>query len=101
MKKIFIILGNQLFNPKYYEKFRDHIFFMAEDYGLCSYEKHHKHKILFFLSSMRSFYDEMKKLKFEILYSKIEDENFRNSYDEKILNLKKKSKLLRSKYVRN
>ena len=94
MKKIFIILGNQLFNPKYFEKYRDHVFFMAEDYGLCSFEKHHKHKILLFLSAMRSFNEEMKKLKFEIIYSKIEDENFRKSYEEKILNLKKKVNFL-------
>ena len=55
MKKLFIILGNQLFNPKYFEKYRDHILFLAEDHGLCSYELHHKQKILLFLSAMRSF----------------------------------------------
>ena len=56
MKKIFFILGNQLFNPKFFKNLKnDHIFFMAEDYGLCTYEKHHKQKILFFLSAMRSF----------------------------------------------
>ena len=47
--KLFIILGNQLFNPKYLSDYKDHIFFMAEDYGLCTFEKHHKLKILLFL----------------------------------------------------
>ncbi len=58
--KLFIILGNQLFNPKYLYDYKDHTFFMAEDYGLCTFEKHHKLKILLFLSSMRSFKDELK-----------------------------------------
>ena len=53
MNKLFIILGNQLFNPKFFEKYKEHTLFLAEDYGLCTYEKHHKHKILLFLSSMR------------------------------------------------
>ena len=60
-KKIFVILGNHLFNLKFLEKFKDdHIFFMCEDIGLCTYEKHHKQKILLFLSAMRSFADELK-----------------------------------------
>ena len=43
--KLFIVLGNQLFSPKYLNDFKDHTFFMAEDYGLCTFEKHHKLKI--------------------------------------------------------
>ena len=45
--KLFFILGNQLFPLKYIDRFKkDHTFFMAEDNGLCTYEKHHKQKIL-------------------------------------------------------
>ena len=59
--KLFFILGNQLFPTKYIDRFKkDHLFFMAEDKGLCTYEKHHKQKILLFLSSMRSYADELK-----------------------------------------
>ena len=48
--KLFFILGNQLFPTKYLDRFKkDHLFFMAEDKGLCTYEKHHKQKILLFL----------------------------------------------------
>ena len=71
--KLFIILGNQLFNTKYLKKFKDYTFFMAEDYGLCTYEKHHKLKILLFLSSMRSFKEELKSKKLK----KIVPENYR------------------------
>ena len=85
MKKIFIVLGNQLFNPSYFEKFRnDHLFFICEDFQLCTYQKHHKHKILLFLSAMRSFADELKKKKFKVIYKSIEEKDFKKSYVEKL-----------------
>ena len=66
--KLFFILGNQLFPLKYLDRFKkDHVFFMAEDNGLCTYEKHHKQKILLFLSSMRSYADNLKKNKGSIV----------------------------------
>ena len=59
---LLLILGNQLFDQKYIEKYKkNHILFMSEDYELCSYEKHHKLKILLFLSSMRSYAESLKK----------------------------------------
>ena len=85
MKKIFIVLGNQLFNPSYFEKFRnDHLFFICEDFKLCTYQKHHKHKILLFLSAMRSFADELKKKKFEVIYKSIQERDFKESYVDKL-----------------
>ena len=74
--KLFFLLGNQLFSERYLEQFRkDHIFYMAEDYQLCTYEKHHKQKILLFLSAMRSHADKLKKNKYKIEYSSIEDKS--------------------------
>ncbi len=85
MKKLFLILGNQLFNPSFMNDYKkDHIFFMAEDFGLCSYEKHHKNKILFFLSSMRSFRDELMDSGFSVVYKKIDDDDFRIDYTQKL-----------------
>ena len=70
--KLFFILGNQLFPLKYLDRFKkDHLLFMAEDNGLCTYEKHHKQKILLFLSSMRSYADNLKKNKFKLDYLKL------------------------------
>ena len=84
-KKIFIILGNQLFPIKNLKSFKDdHIFFMCEDYGLCTYEKHHKHKILLFLSAMRSYADDLQLNKYKILYKKLEDKDFKDSYEDKL-----------------
>ena len=67
--KLFLILGNQLFNPKYLKEFSGHTFYMAEDFGLCTFQKHHKLKILLFLSSMRSYRDELKSKKLKVIYS--------------------------------
>ena len=85
--KLFFILGNQLFPIKYLDRFKkDHLFFMAEDKGLCTYEKHHKQKILLFLSSMRSYADGLRKNKFKLDYYKIEDKEFNEDYLKKLKN---------------
>ena len=92
--KLFFILGNQLFPTKYLDRFKkDHLFFMAEDKGLCTYEKHHKQKILLFLSSMRSYADELRKNKFKLDYYKIENKEFNEDY------LKKLKKIITQKKV--
>ena len=87
--KLFFLLGNQLFSEKYLEKYRkDHFFFMAEDYQLCTYEKHHKQKILLFLSCMRSHADRLKKNKFNI--SKLMNLFFSDYHHNRILYYLKK-----------
>ena len=88
-KKIFVILGNQLFNLSFFLKFkkRSYFFFLSEDLGLCTYEKHHKQKILLFLSAMRSFRDELEKNGFEVIYKKIEDDDFEEAYMVKLKKL--------------
>ena len=92
--KLFFLLGNQLFDEKYLEKFKkDHIFYMAEDFQLCTYEKHHKNKILLFLSSMRSHADRLKKSKFKIEYSTIEEKTFKLDYTEKLKKTIKSKKI--------
>ena len=86
--KLFFTLGNQLFPLKYVDRFKkDHLFYMAEDYELCTYEKHHKQKILLFLSSMRSYAEKLKINKYKIEYSKIEDKDFKKTYFEKLKNI--------------
>ncbi len=90
--KLFIILGNQLFNPKYLNVYKDHLFFMAEDYNLCTFEKHHKLKILLFLSSMRSFKDELKSKNFNVIYKDI-TKDFKLSYEKKLEKIIKEKKI--------
>ena len=40
--KLFLVLGNQLFNPKYLKEYYGHTFYMSEDFDLCTFQKHHK-----------------------------------------------------------
>ena len=75
-------MGNQLFPIKTIDKDFDEIF-MAEDYDLCAKPKQHKLKILFFLSSMRSYRDELLK-SYKVNYVDIDDENFKDSYSYKL-----------------
>ena len=90
--KAFIILGNQLFPLSQLKNFKDHHFMMAEDYQLCTYVKHHRQKILLFLSAMRSYADELKKANFSLTYFDCKHELFKKSYEEKILVFLKKIK---------
>ena len=90
--KLFLLLGNQLFSPKYLNDFKDHTFFMAEDYGLCTFEKHHKLKILLFLSSMRSFRDEIKSKNFNLIYKDV-NKDFKVSYEKKLEKIIKEKKI--------
>ena len=65
---------------------------MAEDYGLCTFEKHHKLKILLFLSSMRSFKDELKSKNFNLIYKDV-NKDFKVSYDKKLEKIIKEKKI--------
>ena len=63
-----LVLGNQLFPISNVNKINPTKIFMREDYGLCTYEKHHKHKIALFLSSMRSYKDYLNKHNYKVYY---------------------------------
>ena len=66
---------------------------MSEDYQLCTYERHHKLKILLFLSSMRSYADKLKENKFKLNYSKIDSTDFKKDYTKKLEKLLKTNKI--------
>ena len=92
-KSLVVILGNQLFNPALYlNNYLQSDFYMCEDYGLCTFYKHHKHKILHTLSSMRSYRDDLLSLGAKVYYSSIEENNFKEDYVSKLKKFAKKSK---------
>ena len=66
---------------------------MSEDHGLCTFQKHHKLKLLLFLSAMRSHADNLKKNKYRIEYKKIEDKDFKKNYFDKLLNTIQQKKI--------
>ncbi len=92
MKSMFLILGNQLFPLKYLKPYKDSTFLMMEDYGLCTFQKHHKLKLILFLSAMRSYADELKKNKFKINYYDLNND-FKTSYEKKLENFIIKNKV--------
>ena len=73
---LLIILGNQLFPIEEIKKTNIKKVFMKEDLGLCTNYKHHKLKILFFLSAMRQYKDLLLKNGYEVIYHSIDDKSF-------------------------
>jgi deoxyribodipyrimidine photolyase-related protein len=71
-----VILGNHLFPDKCWADKKTLPFFMCEDRGLCTHFKYHKHKIIFFLASMRRFAQEMKDAGFSLTYHELSANNY-------------------------
>ena len=85
MKNLFIILGNQLFDPQLIKNTGCKNVFMAEDLGLCSYERHHKLKIYLFLCAMREYRDELKSEYISVHYKSLNDRQDKQSYLECVI----------------
>ena len=82
MKSLLIVLGNQLFDKSHHPEDITDIF-MCEDFDLCTYEKHHKKKISFFLTAMREYKDEMINSGYNVIYKDFDDA-FKDSYISKL-----------------
>ena len=95
---LLLILGNQLFPIEHIKKTKVKKVFMAEDFGLTTYHKHHKLKILMFLWAMRQYRDELIENGYTVYYSSIEDKNFKISYEDKLLAAIKKYKIEKINY---
>lgn len=67
MSEFTLVLGNQLFAPKFFRGFPKQVF-MAEDLGLCTHFKYHKHKLIHFLASMRTHAAELESKGFKVDY---------------------------------
>ena len=66
---------------------------MAEDFELCTYEKHHKHKLVLFLSSMRKYSSELKSKKFNVTYYQFNKKNINLTYEDKLSEFIKSKKI--------
>ena len=73
VNSIFLLLGNQLFDPQILKDRGCKRVFMAEDYGLCTYEKHHKLKIYLYLCAMREYKDELQRNGIHVDYFSLDD----------------------------
>jgi deoxyribodipyrimidine photolyase-related protein len=83
-KHLHVVLGNQLFPVTNEPIPRDALVFMAEDSGLCTHFKYHKHKIIFFLAAMRHYADELKDRKIKVDYHRLEKKNLKKTYEQKL-----------------
>ena len=102
---IFVVLGNQLFHPNFLkEKNCNHVF-MAEDFGLCTYQKHHKLKIYLFLCAMREYREELERKKIAVSYFTLNEREDELTYCDFLIqfctekNVKKINLLQKNKYV--
>ena len=89
----FVILGNQLFDPKYLKDQGCNEVFMAEDYGLCTYVNHHKLKIYLFLTAMREYRDELNKKEIKVNYFDLESRKDKKDYLDLLNSFLKKRKI--------
>ena len=89
---LLVILGNQLFPLEYISQLNINKVYMKEDIELCTYFKHHKMKLILFLTAMRDYRDLLKKNDFEVHYKplKINQKTNSNYIDDLRVFIKKK-----------
>jgi len=92
LESALVVLGNQLFPLAEIKATRTSHIFMAEDFELCTHYKYHKHKIIFFLSSMRTYKSELESKKYDVSYYSAEHKLFKEKYEAKLLDFLKKNK---------
>ena len=83
-EKLALILGDSLY-PSHETLKPDPqtLFFMAEDFGLCTHFQYHKHKLVLFLSAMRSHAEEIRK-EWPLVYHELTSDNTDLSYLTKL-----------------
>ena len=83
-QRLAVVLGNCLF--AHHQPLRPNertLFFMAEDVGLCTHFRYHKHKLMLFLSAMRSHADGLEK-EYALAYWSLSAENQSLTYEDKL-----------------
>lgn len=91
MSDLILTLGNQLFPiekiKKIQKESKDLLVFMKEDRELCTYFKFHKHKIIFFLSAMRTYQQELLANKIDVEYYELNQkpERYEETLEKSIL----------------
>ena len=83
-KTLTVLLGNQLFSNTEILTLNPTTIFMAEDFELCTYEKHHKLKLLMFLGAMREKRDELTSSGFDVHYQDLEHTDFKRPFEYKL-----------------
>lgn len=83
-KRIALLLGNCLFpDHQLLEPDEQTVFVMIEDYGLCTHYNYHKHKLILFLSAMRSHADHIRE-HHTLEYIRLDDFQRDFSYEDRL-----------------
>ena len=85
LKRLALVLGNQLFPIDQQNIDKSTTIFMCEDHGLCTYEKHHKSKIALFFMAMRSYRDQLTETGYQVKYIDC-NQDFKIPYINKLEN---------------
>ena len=88
-ERIALILGNCLFpNHGALGASANTLFVMIEDYGLCTHYRYHKHKLVLFLSAMRSHGESLRK-SYDLVYIQLSETSKTKTYEEHLQTLLK------------
>lgn len=82
-KAILVVFGNQLFPHEYLPSPSEVSIFMAEDYGLCTYVRHHQQKLVLFLAAMRAYAESLRKAGFDVHYHALDIDD-RLTYEQRL-----------------
>ena len=82
--RLAVLLGDQLF-PDHDDLQIDEqtLVFLAEDYGLCTHFAYHQHKLVLFLSAMRSHADTLR-AQYDVHYVELSEANKDEAYEDKL-----------------
>ena len=86
-RRVFLMLGNQLFPVARLRTWQGALFFLAEDYATCRTIRHHKHKLLLTLAAMRAHAELLRREGFSVEYVPLSEEANKQSYVEKLRQL--------------
>ena len=78
--QVFVLLGDQLFDPKYLKSAGCKQVILIEDFGLCSEQKHHKLKLYLYLCAMREYRGELIRSDITVHYTELEDHGQTEDY---------------------
>jgi deoxyribodipyrimidine photolyase-related protein len=82
-KRVFLLFGNQLFDPHHLRDHRDALIVMVEDDSFCRRHAYHRQKLTFILAAMRSHADALRAAGFRVHYHPLEDgASWRTTLDE-------------------
>lgn len=89
-KVALLVLGNQLFDPKYLKDLKISGVFIREDFELCTYFKFHQQKIIFFLAAMRAYSKELEAADLKVTYETLKPSDV--AYEKHLLSWLSKNK---------